>query len=99
MIGNKELQSKYNDMYIQLRNYIWDFDTVEALADVEIETYTTFPDMKRLRSKFNSIFTDVRDIYLEDEDLKKAVDTFKEFIESDDDSWARIKQVREVIQK
>lgn len=99
MIGNKELQSKYNDMYIQLRNYIWDFNTIEALADVEIEVYTTFPNMKRLRSKFKALLIDIRDIYLEDGDLKKAVDTFKDFIESDEDSWARIKQVREVIQK
>lgn len=99
MIGNKELQAKYNDMYIELRNYIWDFNTVEHLADVEIEVYTIFPDMLKLRNKFNSLFNDMREVYLEDEDLRKAVDAFKNFIETDEDSWARIEQVREVIQK
>lgn len=99
MIGNKELQSKYNDMCAELRNYIWDFDTVDALADVEIEVYTTFPDILKLRNKFNQLFNDIRDVYRDDEDLRKSVDAFKNFIESDDSTWARIKQVREVIQE
>ena len=45
MVSANELQNLYNDIYVQMRMYIWDFGTIELLADFEIAVYQRFPDI------------------------------------------------------
>lgn len=98
MLSYNELQSAYVDLYTQLRKYIWDFKTVEHIADLEIAVYRTFPDIADVSQRFNELNIDIRSVSFEDEDLKSAVDAFKEVLHTDDILYARLNQVREVIQ-
>ena len=85
-------------MYTHLRNYIWGFGTVEKLANLEIEVYSSFPDVKKVQSLFNSLYQDVREVCNEDEELATAVDTFKNLIESiDGDFYLKLDKVQEAI--
>lgn len=99
MITATKLQSAYNRLYSQIRKYIWDFETVNALADLEIIVYQTFPDMSDMSDKFNILkrlisYTDVFGI---DEELKQSFDNFQKEFESDTDLYAGLTTFKEVV--
>lgn len=85
-------------MYTYLRNYIWGFDTVERLANLEIAVYSSFPDIDEIKSIFNTLYVDVKDVLDEDEELAEAVNSFKELIESiEGDFYLKLDKVQEAI--
>ena len=97
MISSAEIQSAYVNLYRNIRNYIWDFKTVECLAELEIAVYTSFPDITDVRNKFNQLYIDIRSQFEEDEEFKKAAEEFKELIEKDETFYSKIDSVKEVI--
>lgn len=86
MIAAAILQSAYNDLYKQLRNYIWDYETVVKLADLEVATYMTFPDIDKIHHAFGKLKSDIEtsDVWSDDEDLQKAVDSFEDKLDGAD---------------
>ena len=99
MITANKLQSAYNCLYCCMRNYIWEFETVEALADLEIETYQSFPDMKNLDKKLSNLKKRITstDAYREDDELRQSFDDFESSIHEDTDLYASIKTFKEVV--
>lgn len=99
MITATKLQSAYNALYTQVRRYIWDFETVSALADLEVETYQAFPDMEQLSKKLAAFkrFVSATDVLREDKDMKKAFDEFEELVDGEDTIlYANLKSFQEV---
>lgn len=78
------LKDKYNNFYAAMRNYVWDFDTVKLLAEIEELCYTSFPDkgkliglLNKIKSKFNSLSDEaLNDAHQELLDLLSESDTF-----------------------
>lgn len=99
MINSTKIQREYNKVYKEIRNYIWDFQAVEALADFEISVYKLCPDLSDIQTKFDRLRYYTRDIELEDKDLAKAMDNFEELLQSDDTPYAKLWSVKEVIQQ
>ena len=99
MINCTKIQHQYNRLYKELRKYIWDFEVVEAIADLEIECYKTCQDLNLIRNVFNVLKYYVQDVAYYDEDLAKSMDKFEELISSDDTPYAKLWQVTEVIQQ
>ena len=97
MISSSILQNAYVDMYRQIRNYTWGFRTVENLAELEIAVYTSFPDISEVRTRFNALYLELQDRFEDDEELKSAVNAFKDLIDKDDTFYAKLNSVREVI--
>lgn len=99
MVPATKLQSLYNKLYIQLRKYIWDFKTVEDLADFEISVYRRFPDKEDIEKVFYRLKRDITtsDIYREDEDLKYAVEAFENQLDETDQFYADLDTFREVV--
>ena len=83
MIQATLLQSLYNKLYKQLRKYIWDFKTVESLADFEIAVYQRFPEINDIEKAFFKLRRDIVNspIYKDDEDLQYALDGFEKQLE------------------
>lgn len=99
MITATNLQSAYNALYKEVRRYIWDFETVSALADLEVETYQVFPDMEQLSKKLATFkrYVDATDVLRDDEDVKKAFDEFEELINDEGiELYANLKTFQEV---
>lgn len=96
MISMNDLETSYIHMYKDLRNYIWGFDTVETLADLEIATFSRFPDLEKVSNLFNKLYQDIREICAEDEDLNNSVEKFRTLIESDDSCYCTLTRVKEV---
>ena len=83
MNSSVDVQAAYNDLFSNMRNYIWDLDVVELLADVEVDTYDAFIDKEKLQKDYQKLYTTVVDEARnnKDEELEKAADAFKDIIE------------------
>lgn len=97
MISSKKIQKAYNDLYEAVRKYVWPFQTVEQIADLEIASYQAFQDLKGLKDKYNKLYSSCQSQIGEDEDLKKAFDDYKEVIDSDNTVFVKLHQVRETV--
>lgn len=92
------LQTLYNKLYAEFRNYVWEFDIVELLSDLEIEVYQVFPDVDKLNSKFQKLkrqvsFTDA----FQDDSLKDVFINFENAICDIDRLYADLRSFKEVI--
>lgn len=88
MISAKDLQRAYVNLYRQLRNYVWDVDTVEHLANFEIEVYNRFPDLAEIKRLFEILKKDTADVVemeQEDSEVYTYEDTLEDVIKAFDD--------------
>ena len=99
LINIEDLRRLYIDLYVQVRKYIWPFDTVAHLVDVEMECYSAFPDMLKLRTAFGKLRSDVEAAVemSEDKELKDAIDAFQKLIDSDEEFFNLLEAVKEVL--
>lgn len=96
MVSFAEIQNGYNNIYREIRKYIWDFPVVACLADLEIACYKTCQSLEDLRIKFARLKGLVIDVLYEDEDFKKAMDYFEDLI-NESSVYVKLNQVQEVI--
>ena len=82
MISAKQLQITYNRLYKCLREYVWPANIVSYIADLEIETYKAFPDLKELRNRYNKLKLECFKYIDDDEDLKAAFEDYREVLDS-----------------
>lgn len=92
-----EIQSAYVDLYKQLRNYIWGFQVVDAIADLEIACYQSCPNLADVIRCLNKLSSEIVEVTKEDEDLKKSIDNMRKLLESTDSTYIKLNKVREVI--
>ena len=92
MINVSELQLCYNDLYKAMREYIWSYPTVEALAELEISVYQKCPDLEVVKRNLYMLDQRIRNVKYDDEDLKKAYDEFSDVLNSDSTYFSKIVQ-------
>lgn len=97
MISSAELQRCYIDVYKELRKYIWSFEVVNQLVDVEIETFKAFPDMINLKKLFDLLKSSTESVVKDDEALNKAMKAFEDKIDVEDTMYYLVEQVKEVV--
>lgn len=96
MISSTDIQLCYNDIYEAMREYIWSYPTVEALANLEISVYQICPDIEVIRRNFYILDQYVRNMKFDDEEIKKAFDAFSDLVNSDGEVYSKLFQVNEV---
>lgn len=103
MITATDLQQSYINLYKQLREYLWPFHTVELIAELEIECYSSFPQVNSLRNIYSRLKSEIFSEYISDDDeyrtLKDVFDKFDSTLaEAKDfhDIYAKIPSMREV---
>lgn len=97
MISSLRIQSAYVDMYTQVRKYIWDFSTVEKLADLEVAVYKAFPSIQEISNCFDKLRLDLKLKENDDADLKNACEAFSNMLDSNNEIYLKVYQVNEVI--
>lgn len=97
MTSTGEFKLLYNDLYEQMRKYMWDIDVIYALVDVEIESYKAFPDMAALEKAVTNLRYILSGYDLDDEDLFAALDAYEESYCDSDSLYEKIERFREVI--
>lgn len=98
MIAAAMIQQAYIDLYKQIRNYIWDYDTVVKLAELEVAAYMAFPDIDKVRYALDQLKVELNssDVYAEDEDLQKAVDDFSDTLDGADQVFYGLEVPQEI---
>ena len=96
MMSLTDLTRQYVKFYAALRKYIWPYDTVEKLAELEIAIYNRFPDKDEIKSKFESLYRDIQLECREDEELSLAAQSLRDEIYSTDAMYSLIDRVNEV---
>ena len=92
MISTNDIQRAYNDLYVELRKYIWGFEVVKAIADLEVASYTAFPDMAELKSVLSKLKMLIR-YDMDDEELKESFDKFEELIKDDPEIYLKLNEI------
>lgn len=96
MLSLTDLKKYYIKLYQELRNYVWDFNTVRHLAELEISVFRRFPLMPEIRTNFNQLHSCISRTIQDDEYLAEAVNNFKSLIDSSDSFYSMIVQPKEV---
>lgn len=60
-----DIQNKYQKLYVFLMEYLWDYKVVEALANLEISCYKTFPDKDEMLKYLNELRRGIQATYNE----------------------------------
>lgn len=83
MMSSVDLQAGYVSLYADMRNYIWDLDVVEMLADVEVDVYDAFVDAEKLKRDYAKLYSVVSSEAAanKDESMQESADVFKQLIE------------------
>ena len=98
MVNSADIQLAYNYLYECLRNYIWDFRTVQDIAQLEVATYQRIPDLNEVKRYLDRVSVATREIAMEDENLDTALKGFYDALLPSNKSYAKIYMVTEVIQ-
>ena len=102
VITSSDIQVKYEQLYHFLMGFLWEFQTVQALANLEIAIFKRFPDkdeMQRcLRDLKNSICYTYNEMAQDDEsEFKETVEDLEQAIEDYDNTGLELYGVEEVI--
>ena len=98
MLTSPNLQQAYIEMYKAIREYIWDFRTVETLANLEIETFVAFPNLLKVKQLYSELKLLTNDVAAEDKDLEKSMKKFGDLLEDVNSLYLKPYIVNEVIQ-
>lgn len=96
-MNSNEIQNAYVDLYTQMRKYIWPFDVIDILVDLEIESFKSFPDVMKLRELLDRLHREIQSTLSDDKDFETAYSSFKKLIDDDNAMYKLLEQVREVI--
>lgn len=98
MVTSSELQYAYNKFYIQMRLYIWDFEVVESLVDLEMNIYKAIPSILDIKKSLKSLKRLIWNTVKEDEtgDFKRSFEKLENLVEEESSTYYSIKKVQEV---
>jgi len=89
LITSSDLQVKYEHLYSFLMEYLWEFTTVQALADLEIAIFQRFPDKDEMLKCLKDLKTKIAATYNElaaddEEKFKKTFEDLEQAVEDYD---------------
>lgn len=96
MISSQEFRNAYEKFYDAMRLYLWPYDTLEILAEVEADIYSTFIDRYKLSSDFYKLHREIKDVLNEDKEFEKTFSTLQKLVDAEDeDSYSPLTRVEE----
>lgn len=96
-VSSQDLRNIYEQFYNSMRNYLWPYDVLEQLADVEVNIYSAFINIPKLESDFNKLKSSLSDVCKEDGELKSLTSEINEIISQPDiELYHRLNRVAEV---
>ena len=96
MVNSRLLQVKYNQLYTNFRQYIWDSETVSCLADLEINIYKLCPNLDNVRHCLDKLVYRINLVDIEDEDLYDSIDQIYDYIDNEEDSFCSLELVNAI---
>ena len=90
LVTSSDIQVQYEKLYKFLMEFLWEFTTVQALANLEIAVYKRFPDKEEMEQCLRDLKREISYTYNEmaeddDEEFKEAFDDLEAAIEDYDE--------------
>lgn len=96
MISAQDFRNKYEKLYNEMRLYLWPYDILELLGNIEVNIYSAFIDRDKLYNDYSKLETLIREDLSENDELKKAYDDLGDLIcNNNDKSYHAIMRVGE----
>lgn len=96
-ISSQDFRNQYERFYAQMRKYLWNYQALKELAEIEANIYTAFIDIDKLRADFARLEKYTKEVCKEDELFKKEFDRMSKLINKENDIYyARLPQVGEI---
>ena len=101
MVDCAEIRAAYQDLYVELRKYIWDLDAVECLANLEASLYDAFIakdvalaflDKLAMYVRFSALEKD------ETDEIQEKIDVVRDLLE-EDPQYISLYKVNETVQE
>lgn len=97
MISSQEFRNKYEKFYDCMRMYLWPYDILEILADVEATIFSAFIDVPKLRLLLDKLEGQIKQNFEDDELLQKSFNNIKKLVEDkDEEIYLPLTRVKEV---
>ena len=97
MISSTLIRGKYIDLYTELRRYIWPYDKVELIADLELAANIAIPDIAEVKVALGKLRNACAEERAKDAELQSAFDKFDNLISEESEPYLQLNQVNEVI--
>lgn len=102
VITSSDIQVKYEQLYGFLMDFLWEFNTVQALANLEIAIFKRFPDkdemIRCLANLKRSIIYTANELAEDDEiEFKEAIEDLEDAINNYENAGCELYSVEELI--
>ena len=100
ILSSQDFRNSYEEFYMNIRNYLWPYDALKALAEVENDIFTAFIDFDLLQRDVDKLYSFIKDTMKEDKRLEKSFNEIYDLIqdshEDDTKIYSFLRQVAEV---
>ena len=98
MISSTDFQQAFVRLFSAMRKYVWEFNVIEMLADLEVAIYDAFMNVPNAKQVFEKLQKEVKYKVTDDEDLDDALAEMAELFDAaSTDSYYRLYQVQEAV--
>lgn len=96
IVSSQDFRNVYEKLYNEIRKYLWPFSVLQELSDVEVDIYSAFVNMEKLKVDFDKLRTSMKDVLKDDTELSKYVNKMLDLISDEDaGSYLRLPRVNE----
>lgn len=96
-VSSQDFRNTYVKLYNDIRRYLWPYDVLEILSDIEVNIYSAFIDIKKLQVDFAKLRKAMQDTLKEDKLLEGYVDKMQKLLDDETaGSYLRLPRVNEV---
>ena len=93
MITSSDIQVKYEQLYQFLMDFLWEFQVVQAIANLELAIFKRFPDKNEMLSTLSELKRSISETYNEldqddESEFKEAFEDLETAINEFDDEKA-----------
>ena len=100
VVSSQDFRNTYEKFYSEIRKYLWPYDALKVLGDIEVDIFTSFIDMPKLSNDLTKLSSFIKETMKEDEDLNKQyyelVDMVAKAQEPDTMTYSRLGKVNEI---
>lgn len=95
-VSSQDFRNVYEKFYNDARRYLWPFDVLEVLSDIEVNIYSAFIDVPKLRVDFAKLRKAMQDVLQDDKLLSENVRKIEKLLEDKEpSSYLRLPRVNE----
>ena len=95
-VSAQEFRNSYEKFYSEMRKYLWPFDVLTQLGELEVEIYSAFFDINKIVALLNKLYSSIKDTFEDDEAFEKAYNQLKKLADIQDANvYHRLNQVAE----